>query len=457
MAIINTKSNNFSRDISSVDSSTREGGTSYGRDHGIGTSTSTGRVDPFDVKNSSAYQVAYSLFVDLPDQSWFNRLQAIASDPRTPADTLGDSFGITNNAETNRANVYNSQINSINELISQYYEHVNSLPVTQKQQFADAGVNYSLMGNQTGSSYGTAQQGLSTSSTPSPSSLDFITQAVGTITSVVGAVANTYKAFSEVSINRGKLSHSFLSLDQDKDKFLTAFTEQLSSQGFDLTDLKFEDFDDVRDFFASNIGDPVTQSRLTKALIDNTNASVDWAPYQHLFSDPETGDLLLDPNKLFTNAFDVSNRDELDSIMEDFCAYNLQIRMFDSIYKRNMSEFNSIYSEYLDPNDEATAFNVANAREISQGKYESAVSDIKSSFVRTFADKYKKTNNPGAKYALMEILFSMDLDDQAFAEMVNLLGSPTAVKITNESASLLGEFASKFIGGKSLKGVVKNK
>lgn len=96
--------------------------------------------------NSPTYQQAYELFSGLNDESWLNELELIPHSFADPSNTGWDELGLSNNYEDAMRQSFQDAMMQIRQLVSNYYAHVQSLPSTQVQQLADAGINAAVTG-----------------------------------------------------------------------------------------------------------------------------------------------------------------------------------------------------------------------------------------------------------------------------------------------------------------------
>lgn len=167
------------------------------------------------ILSSQIYRQAYNLFINLEDKTWAQRLLAIVDSASQSPTSIFDEIGLSNKADKANEEAYQNAINQIGALIAEYQQFHNSLPSTQKQQYADAGINAALDPSLlSGSSINQR--------TPNPSSLagsqigdtsedigkllQFAGSLSGGISGIVSQGLSVYKALSEIDIQNRYLS-----------------------------------------------------------------------------------------------------------------------------------------------------------------------------------------------------------------------------------------------------------
>ena len=99
------------------------------------------------IESSAIYQQAYKLFSSLSDKTWLLRLESIVNSVVGPSSTALDDLGLSNKYNDKVQSIEAEAYNQIQKLISEYHTYKQELPVTQVQDFADAGVNSAITGN----------------------------------------------------------------------------------------------------------------------------------------------------------------------------------------------------------------------------------------------------------------------------------------------------------------------
>lgn len=156
------------------------------------------------VRKSTAYRNAYALFAQDSDQSWLQRLVAIPTSVEDAKETWTDQIGLTTNYADKQAANYQYCMQQIQQLVTDYYAFKNSLPVTQAQQMADAGINSAITGNGINGS----QMSPGNAPTANPSSLqsaqpiDFIRDAASFILDATTGLANIAQQFKKLNLEK---------------------------------------------------------------------------------------------------------------------------------------------------------------------------------------------------------------------------------------------------------------
>lgn len=107
-------------------------------------STSTLRTN---IENSALFRQAYDLFYPLSDKTWLIRLESIVNSVVGSNSTWLDDIGLSNKYNDKVQSIEAEAYNQIQKLISEYHTYKQELPVTQVQDFADAGINSAITGN----------------------------------------------------------------------------------------------------------------------------------------------------------------------------------------------------------------------------------------------------------------------------------------------------------------------
>lgn len=156
-----------------------------------------------DFINSPSVNKAIQLFQNCPyPDIWLSRLASIVNSIVTPSDNkdlnVWDAMGNYFGGDKEGAAALNTAYNNLNNLISQFYEWFNKLPVEQRQQFEAAGMNIALDGGSmlSGSDAPASQAQASSSVDASNMSFDnvlnFVTSTAGGLLDLVGLVNNVF-------------------------------------------------------------------------------------------------------------------------------------------------------------------------------------------------------------------------------------------------------------------------
>lgn len=155
------------------------------------------------VKNSPAYLSAYEVLSAEPNQSWLQRLEMIPYSVQDATSTFFDEFGFTHNRDDKQQANYQYCMQQIAQLMNDYQSWKNSLPVTQVQQFADAGINAAITGNGVNGSNmspGTAPT-VNPSSMQSAQPIDIITNAASFILDASTGLASVASQFKQLGVS----------------------------------------------------------------------------------------------------------------------------------------------------------------------------------------------------------------------------------------------------------------
>lgn len=150
--------------------------------------------------NSAAVSEAIRLFQSSPNpEPWLARLRAIVESIITPNDTFFKGLAESITGDLDGTAVLTTAFNNLNALVSEFHQWFNTLPVEQRQQFADAGINVALDGGSaiTGSSVPSASIQSSgvvdASNIAFDNAVNFVTSVGGGLLGLIGAVQNTFK------------------------------------------------------------------------------------------------------------------------------------------------------------------------------------------------------------------------------------------------------------------------
>lgn len=375
----------------------------------------------YNVRTSEAYRVAYELFSPLSDKQWLTRLEAIASRSAVGSPSWTDDLGLTQDYQKRQIEAYNTAIADIQNLIDSYYKWVNTLPVTQVQQASDAGVNLAVSGDISGSSQASVPSSRSQLSGEGTDSTGVVTGAVSSVASIMSVLSGLYQNVASIEMARK-------SMQVDENKFTSNFWRLLSDSGFDMKNVSFANTQELVDWLGNNFN-AETMNRSRSAGIKEILSQAEWAPYAHFFYDDETGTTRFDGAQLLAYVTGAESDSELSSILNDYATYDLQIRLLNKAYELNSSRFNSLRSSKLDGISSGEAQVEQDKMNKANSLYLKAKADLQSKFLSNFAERFNNTKNPADKFALQEILFGMDVDDQAYMELSESVGSTEMVKV----------------------------
>lgn len=181
--------------------------------------------------NSPTYQSALKLFSSLPDKSWLQQLQMIPTSFSNPSYTGWDALGLSNNYDDALRQAYQDAMAQIQQLVANYYAYNQSLPTTQVQQLADAGINSAVTGEGISSAERSTTIPQTSAVLPSTSPVDLLVSASNFITSTVGGFADLYSKFQTIGISKKQLGLSKDQFEFGKTNFMFELGKYLRENG----------------------------------------------------------------------------------------------------------------------------------------------------------------------------------------------------------------------------------
>lgn len=192
------------------------------------------------VINSPAYQSAHAVLSQESDKSWLQRLEMIPYSVSDASETFLDNIGLSNKYNDKQDANYQYCMEQISALMAEYQQWKNSLPVTQSQQFADAGVNSAITGQGLG---GSSISNVGVSSNPSTLEStnvgDFFNTVVDKFLNLSSGTLDWISKFNEISLNNRRLEY-------DQDSSFASFVSELAKDGVIVPDY-INSFDDLVD------------------------------------------------------------------------------------------------------------------------------------------------------------------------------------------------------------------
>ena len=187
------------------------GSGSFGSSSSVPHDYSNSSLIAKQVINSPSYKSAYQVLSHENDKSWLQRLEMIPYSVQDASSTFLDDLGLVNNQKDKQSANYQYCLEQISALMAEYQSWKNSLPITQSQQFADAGINSAITG-----------QGINNSEIPNvgvgtdPSSLqsanvgDFFLNASSFILDSVNGLASVSLGFKQLGYQQDTQYFEFL-------------------------------------------------------------------------------------------------------------------------------------------------------------------------------------------------------------------------------------------------------
>lgn len=180
--------------------------------------------------NSPAYRSAYEVLSKESDKSWLQRLEMIPYSVADASSTFFDEIGLTNNRQDKQDANYLYCMQQISALMAEYQQWKNKLPVTQSQQFADAGVNSAITGQGlSGSDISNVGVSADPSSVRSTNVADFAGVIVDKFLSASSGMLDWISKFNDISMQKRRFSY-------DQDSSFAKFVKELSDGGVILPD-----------------------------------------------------------------------------------------------------------------------------------------------------------------------------------------------------------------------------
>ncbi len=178
----------------------------YSLDPATALGLNSSQLTPYQYQfvNSSAVKQAVQLFLNCPNPDiWLSRLATIVNSIVTPHDNnFGDNFfhdlGTFLGGDKEGTAALNTAYNNLNNLLSQFYEWFNKLPVEQRKQFESAGMNIALdggsmlSGSDAPSATAEPSSAVEASNVSFDNALNFVTSTAGGLLELVGLVNNVF-------------------------------------------------------------------------------------------------------------------------------------------------------------------------------------------------------------------------------------------------------------------------
>lgn len=205
---------------------------------------------------SQAFQDAYKLFKNCPNpELWLPRLSSLVSSLEYSEGILTDFVNMfVGNQQTTK--LLQDAFTNLSNLVAEYNQWFNSLPVTQRAQYSQAGINIALDGGSqiSGSSMspGTAfsSDSVAAANQSFDNALNFVTSTVGGLLDFINLVNGTFKIGLDFKLRDRGLDIQEKSLKQSGDSKLQDLNLQRGQLGLDpISDLsKFDNAADIQFF-----------------------------------------------------------------------------------------------------------------------------------------------------------------------------------------------------------------
>lgn len=340
------------------------------------------------VKASTAYKNAYALFVQDNDKSWLQRLVAIPNSVEDATETWTDQIGLTTNYADKQAANYQYCMQQIQQLVADYYAYKNSLPETQVQQMADAGINAAITGN------GVNGSEMSVGNAPSanPSSMQSA-QPIDIIINAASFILDASTGLASIASQFKQLGISSRSQQFNEESALIEFRKYARENGIEIpAESNWQDI--LRGSWLDPSGEAnASNAYLRKLLTHHQNGAVIGA-LASLYPDIADWYFASDGSRIASTRISSvpMGIDATTSALLDLYAnqqkYELTIKKYDSL----------ISSEnYSQEQDES----ISSGRRRAITEYQEKQEKIKS----VLLDTLSKSNDPTDKLLLMKILW----------------------------------------------------
>lgn len=341
------------------------------------------------VVNSPAYQDAHKILSAEPDKQWLYELESI---PYAVQDAPAENplFGWASNKYEDKQNAnYQYCMELIRDLMARYHEWKNSLPVTQAQQYADAGYNAAI----TGDGLSPSTTGTPSSPTASPSSMesmsvaDTLSSVVGTVMSIDQGIVAWFNQFKDVSqFNKG---YDLQLKDMDLD--FAKFNKELADHGIFGITPEYTANQVVARLYNSEYFD----NQQVRQIIDQFNLET-----EHHFAVGLNNDILDNLKEFTTLRYDIFKSNvELQKLLNE---RSMKQAQYESGYYGNDPESFGQHMGYYDVHQAAS--------ETESLEYDSQIAEIESKISKAlgdYVDKLESKSNRGdatATYLLNQIL-----------------------------------------------------
>lgn len=187
---------------------------------------------------SSAFQSAYNNFSKGPSpELWLPRLQALVSSLVPNQGGILNDFANLFVGDVQGTKLLQEAYTNLNNLVAEYNEWFNLLPVQQRQQFSDAGINIALDGGSqiSGSSMGDGtilpSDSLNGQNQAFDNAFNFVSATAGGLLDLINLVNGTFKIGSDFKLRNRGLDIQEKSLKQTADSKLQDINLQRGQLG----------------------------------------------------------------------------------------------------------------------------------------------------------------------------------------------------------------------------------
>lgn len=414
------------------------------------------------IEGSELYQQAYQIFSADKQygEPYLNRLMMIPESFQYSQLGFLDNIGLSVKGENQQIAQYNAAMAQIQNLVNEYYDFINTLPASQRQQMADAGVNVAISG-----------QGLSASSMQSsPLSTDLqsyesadavdavsmISSVASSLTSVANAFTSVYSAISSARLARKnfKLTERVSLFNMDNTRFNSLIgavnlADSLTEAGFDITGADLSSSAGLMSFLNGLPTDIETMSRLSDALPAQINSIIAAAPHRYFKQNLDDKTVAFwQQHHAKYGQDDEGNDIPFDRFLDLVVTYKNDEKLLGSYYNGliTRAQFESVddVSEY---NNLVESINAKIASDRSSKEYDAAMYSLKLKFLDDAAKEYKRSKSPEARAYIMAVIEDLGLSELIDLDLIRVFGSPAAVGIVKEGAQIAGDVLDNIVKG----------
>lgn len=363
------------------------------------------------VIQSVPYRQAYELLSKASDPVWLLRLEAIPFSVDDANSTWFDEHNLSNKYNDKQDANYQYCMEQIQALVLEYQTWVNSLPKTQVQQFADAGINSAITGQGVNGSELNPQ---SVSTDPSSLSSTEPIEIIGTIGNLIfdgaNGILSAIQTFNQIGVSRSTL------LQADRTSHWN-IQKDLMSLGF----TSFPKSSSVQDFNSwwSEFG-----SNEAKSLSLGDSAINQLRSRMKFFEARKAEDTLFD---FSDDAFVLSQ--EGQDLVNSLVSFELDTWQLNFKLKNAQAKYNAAYQMSLDPSKMAEYAQNKAQYDADISKYQSEINRIQYELDQS---KYNAVNewlsiastDRQARAILARVL--MNISPQDFARVNNIEATTTS-------------------------------
>lgn len=348
----------------------------------------------YRVENSEVYRQAFTLFSSKDEYKLFlQRLVGILDSINVNTPTWVDRLQLSNNFNDSVTEAYNYAIEQIQLLVKEFHEWYNTLPITQVDQFQQAGVNSAITGQGlTGSSLSgqSAQRNFIESTNPLETLTSLSDIALNKIPSVVSTVSSVWKSIQDVRL-------ATRVQDYNESSTVAGIRKSLIEQGFSLGDEEWSSISDFHKWTQRISSDP----KLSKMYKDSSVGQ--------FFSDLSYNGIMSRVGSNPSTWTEESFGKTFEEFYNDLGDFQIQAYFDHLEYSSKKAKYDR---DFISVRNGKTAGEIQNMEDEMRrfsSSFEKNFYENKLSFIRTWTERIKKSKDPVAKFALSKVLFGDNL------------------------------------------------